>query len=146
MVRKRTDCNRRVGQLPASRTSTNILHHLQRNGDLSSEVLVFATNPSTSVENFEAVYGDGSLRNIHKCTSKTCLLSKYSTQNSWKFTYIYQPYFNGNLPAFQLSSYRNKTYPLFGIYLVEVSKGNTRTIWEICSELAIQIAEDVTDQ
>ena len=77
MVRKRTDCNRRVGQLPASRTSTNILHHLQRNGDLSSEVLVFATNPSTSVENFEAVYGDGSLQNIHKCTSKTCLLSKY---------------------------------------------------------------------
>ena len=77
MLGKRTDCNCRVGQLPASRTSTNFLHHLQRNGDLSSEVLVFASNPSTSVEDLETVYGDGSLQNIHKCTSKTCLLSKY---------------------------------------------------------------------
>ena len=47
------------------------------NGNVSSEVKEFFGDPSTSVEALEAVCGDGSLQNIHKCTSKNCLLSKY---------------------------------------------------------------------
>lgn len=77
MMAQRTDCNRGVGQHPTPSTNTNSLHPLHHNGNVSSEVKEFFGDPSTSVEALEAVCGDGSLQNIHKCTSKNCLLSKY---------------------------------------------------------------------
>ena len=77
MMAQRADCNRGVGQHPTPSTNTNSLHPLHHNGNVSSEVKEFFGDLPTSLEDLEAVCGDGSLQNIHKCTSKNCHLSKY---------------------------------------------------------------------
>lgn len=82
MMTERIDWNHGVMQPPIRRTNTNSLHPLQRNDNLYSEFQKFAVDRSTSLKVVEAAREVGSLQNIHECTSKTFLLSKYFFKRS----------------------------------------------------------------